>query len=81
MGRAIITSDAPGCRETVQDGENGFLVPIKDVSNLVLAMEQFVHNPSLILKMGQKSRKIAVQKYDVHLVNDAMFRAMNLGPQ
>ena len=81
MGRAIITSDAPGCRETVQEGENGFLVPIKDVSNLVLAMEQFVHNPSLILKMGQKSRKIAVQKYDVHLVNDAMFRAMNLGPQ
>ena len=33
-GRAIITTDAPGCRETVVDGENGYLIPVKDVDAL-----------------------------------------------
>src|SRR5690606_28900562 len=47
MGRAIITTDAPGCRETVIDGENGFLVAVKSVDDLVSAMQRFVAAPQL----------------------------------
>ncbi len=78
MGRPIITTDAPGCRETVKDGENGFLIPVKDVSALVAAMERFIQSPELIKSMGKVSRKIAVEKYDVHKVNAVILDAMGL---
>lgn len=78
MGRAIITTDAPGCRETVVDGKNGFLVAVKSVNDLVLAMKKFIDDASLALSMGKQSRKIAVEKYDVHKVNEVMLREMNI---
>lgn len=78
MGRAIITTDAPGCRETVRDGDNGFLVPVKDVKCLVEAMLSFLDNPELIKEMGAKARQVAVDKYDVAKVNRAMIQAMNI---
>lgn len=68
MGRPIITTDAPGCRETVIDGRNGYLVPVRDVDALVEAMERFVLNPEIIPVMGRESRRIAVDKYDVRKV-------------
>lgn len=78
MGRAIITTDAPGCRETVIQGENGFLVEVKSVTGLVDAMQQFIHKPELIEQMGQRSREIALNKYDVHQVNQHMMTEMGL---
>ena len=78
MGRAIITTDAPGCRETVIQGENGFLVEVKSVSSLVNAMQEFINNPALIEQMGQRSREIALNKYDVHQVNQHMMQEMGL---
>lgn len=78
MGRAIITTDAPGCRETVIQGENGFLVEVKSVSSLVNAMQEFINNPALIEQMGQRSREIALNKYDVHQVNRHMMKEMGL---
>ena len=78
MGRPIITSDAPGCRETVIDGENGFLVPVCSVDALVDALMRFIEEPALIRKMGACARQIAEEKYDVHKVNSAMLRAMGL---
>ena len=78
MGRAIITTDAPGCRETVARGENGFLVPAKDSAALADAMERFLRAPELVSPMGARSRAIAEKKYDVHLVNRMMMRAMGL---
>ena len=78
MGRAIITTDAPGCRQTVEEGKNGFLVPVKSVQNLASAMEKFITTPSLIEQMGQASRKIAETKYDVEIVNQFMFDQMNI---
>jgi len=78
MGRAIITTDAPGCRETVVNGENGFLVPVKSVEALVQAMENFIQQPDLIQDMGQQSRAVAVNKYDVHRVNAHMMREMGI---
>ena len=48
MGRAIITSEGPGCRETVVHGHNGFMVPAKDAAALAEAMERFIRQPELI---------------------------------
>lgn len=78
MGRAIITTDAPGCRETVNEGENGFLVPVKDSQKLAEAMLKFIKNPVLYKNMGNASRKIAESKYDVHKVNTHMISEMEL---
>lgn len=78
MGRPIITTDVPGCRETVADGDNGFLVPSRNVDALVEAMERFIKDPDLIPRMGARSRKIAEEKYDVHKVNAVMLREMGL---
>lgn len=78
MGRAVITTDAPGCRETVIDGNNGFLVPIKDVDALVKAMLRFIEQPELIAQMGKQARIIAEEKYDVHKVNAQMLNKMGL---
>ncbi|WP_300474608.1 glycosyltransferase family 4 protein [uncultured Psychrobacter sp.] len=78
MGRAIITTDAPGCRETVIAGENGYLVSVKAVDELVEAMTQFIEQPALYEQMGQMSRRIALEKYDVKKVNDHMLSEMGM---
>lgn len=78
MGRAIVTTDAPGCRETVKDGENGFLVPVRDAKALVAAMERFLVEPALISRMGARSRLISEEKYDVNKINSQMMKAMGL---
>lgn len=78
MGRPIITTDAPGCRETVIDGDNGFLVPVRSVDALVEAMLKFIQDPALALHMGKRSREIAEEKYDVYKVNTVMLREMGI---
>jgi glycosyltransferase involved in cell wall biosynthesis len=78
MGRPIVTTDAPGCRETTVAGRNGFLVPVKDAGALAAAMERFIAEPGLIPRMGAESRRIAEEKYDVHKVNRVILEAMAL---
>lgn len=78
MGRAIIITDAPGCRETVTNGVNGYLVAVKSVGELVQSMQYFIEDPKLIEYMGQRSREIALNKYDVHQVNKHMMAEMDI---
>ena len=78
MCRPVITTDAPGCRETVIDGKTGYLVPVKDSDVLADRMIRFIENPDLIKKMGKKSRKYAEKKFDVHKVNEKMIEHMRL---
>jgi glycosyltransferase involved in cell wall biosynthesis len=78
MGRPIVTTDVPGCRETVCDGVNGYLVPAQDASALARAVERFLREPGLIEAMGRQSRRIAVEKYDVHKVNATILGTMGL---
>ncbi len=78
MGRAVITTDAPGCRETVVDGDNGYLVPVQDVSALAAAMIKLVESPARVTAMGARSRQMAEDKYDVHKVNAVMLGEMGL---
>lgn len=78
MGRPIITTDAPGCRETVIDGVNGFLVPVGDVNVLADKMAFLLENESKAHEMGLESRRIAENKYDVRKVNRDYFSIMEL---
>jgi glycosyltransferase involved in cell wall biosynthesis len=73
-----VTTDAPGCRQTIIPGENGFLVPVMDDAALAEAMERFLVNPDLVTSMGTRSRQIAQEVFDVGLVNAAMIAAMRL---
>ena len=76
--RPVITTDAPGCRETVIEGENGFLVPVRDPKALAYAMERFVLQPELIERMGQASRRIAEERFDVRKINRVIIREMGI---
>jgi glycosyltransferase involved in cell wall biosynthesis len=78
MGRGVITTDAPGCRETVVDGDNGFLVEPRSVDELEAAMRRFVDTPALTGVMGLRSRLMAEEKYDVRKVNAFMLREMGI---
>ena len=69
MARAVITTDAPGCRETVEEGVNGFLVPVRDPHALAQAMLRFVEQPQLIATMGAASRRLAEERFDARAIN------------
>src|SRR5690606_26036437 len=78
MGRAIITTDAPGCRQTVEENRNGYLVPPRSVDDLVQAMKSLYADPGLAAAMGAQSRAMAEDRYNVHNVNAAMLREMGI---
>lgn len=78
IGRPILTTDVPGCRETVIDGENGFLVPAFEVKKLAEKMIWFIENPERIEPMGLASRKMAEEKFDVRKVNKKLLSIMGL---
>jgi glycosyltransferase involved in cell wall biosynthesis len=78
MNRPIITTDVPGCRETVIHGKNGLLVKPYSSESLAKAMEHFILNPKNIPIMGEHSRKIVEDKYDVHKVNKAILKELNI---
>jgi glycosyltransferase involved in cell wall biosynthesis len=79
-GRAIVTTDVPGCRQTVEDGCNGVLVPPRDPTALAAAMERFVLDPHLAVGMGAASRRLAEERFDVHRVNRAMLPWLGVEP-
>lgn len=78
MGRPIVTSDAPGCRETVVNGKNGFLVPVKDVDALENAIVQILDNENLAASFGKESRKMAENIFDVNKVNADIMKIMKI---
>jgi glycosyltransferase involved in cell wall biosynthesis len=78
MGRPIITTDVPGCRETVREGWNGYLVPARDVEALAVAMEEFVVHPATAANMGANSRAFAEAKYDAQKVAESLLLGAGL---
>lgn len=76
MGRAVITTDLPGCRETVEAGVNGFLVPPRDPAALAVAMRRFIEQPALVAQMGVQSRRMAEERFDVHKQNRKLLAAI-----
>jgi glycosyltransferase involved in cell wall biosynthesis len=78
MGRAVITTDSTGCRETVDDGVNGFLVSVRNVEALSAAMLRFVEHPDLIASMGTESRRLAKERFDVHVINANLLEVLKI---
>ncbi|MCU4364244.1 glycosyltransferase family 4 protein [Acinetobacter variabilis] len=78
IGRAVITTDVPGCRETVVDGVNGFLVPKWDSEALAEKMIYFIEHSEQIQLMGVESYKIAVEKFDAEKVNQRLVNILGL---
>jgi len=78
MGRPIITTNAPGCKETVIDGLNGLLVSVGDGKELAEKMIWMIENKREAKKMGQESLKMCKEKYDVKKVNRVMLETMKL---
>lgn len=78
MGRPIITTNSTGCKETVIDGENGFLVPPRDVNSLVDKMVWMIENSDKVERMGKRSREICVNKFDVYKINEKMLKKISL---
>ena len=68
MAKPIITTYAVGCREVVDDGVNGFLVPISDYKSLAKKIEILIDDKDLREKMGKNSRKKAVSEFDIKVV-------------
>ena len=78
MARPVLVTDVPGCRDTVVDGQNGLLVPVRDAAALADAMIRMIGDLDGLGAMGRKSRSIAEQKFDVHAVNAVILEAMGL---
>lgn len=78
IGRPVITTDVPGCRETVIDGVNGFLVEKWNPEALAEKMMYFIENPDQIEKMGYESYKIAQDRFDADKVNQRLLTIMGL---
>ena len=72
MQKPVITTDVPGCRQTVIDGLNGFIVEVRNPLALANAMEKFILNPQLIIEMGNQSRKIAVNRFKDSVINESL---------
>ena len=78
IGRPILTTDVPGCRETVLEGENGFLVPAFDITKLAEKMIWFIEHTEKIEPMGIASRKMAEENFDARKVNKKLLNIMGL---
>ena len=78
MGRPVIVTDAPGCRETVKDGETGFLVPVGNAQALADTMCKFIENPALISQMGDAGYNYCKEKFDVRKVNKTLLAHLDM---
>jgi glycosyltransferase involved in cell wall biosynthesis len=78
MARPVITSDAPGCRHTVEDGVTGFLAPPFEPGAVMRAMERFVERPELIAQMGAAGRRLAEERFGADRVVADMLAALPL---
>ena len=67
-GRAIVTTDHPGCREAVRDGENGLLVPVKNAAATADAIEKLLQDPQRRKAMGLRGRARAEQEFDARII-------------
>lgn len=69
VGRATITTDWPGCRETVKHGETGLLIKPRDAKALAAAIRSLVRNPERRRGMGAAARQMVVEEFSIDRVN------------
>ena len=73
-GRPIVTYDVPGCREVVEHGKNGLLVPLKDTERLVEAIIELVNDPALRKRMGAAGRRKVLAAFSQEQIFDDTLR-------
>ncbi|HEY8270499.1 MAG TPA: glycosyltransferase family 4 protein [Pseudobdellovibrionaceae bacterium] len=73
-GKPLVTTEAPGCRSTVREQKNGFLVPIKDPQALAKALEKLISNPALREQMGEESRRISVELFSTEKITSEIIK-------
>ena len=78
VGRIILTTNEIGCKETVKDGINGFMIPSKNAEILAEKIEYLINNYEQCKKMGLESRKYAEEKFDVKKVNNTIYEKMGI---
>jgi glycosyltransferase involved in cell wall biosynthesis len=76
--RALVVTDVPGCREVVREGDNGFLVPVRNAEALAGAMARFLDDPGLAARFGERSRTFAEARFGSARVAEAVLAAMEL---
>jgi len=78
MNRAVITTTAPGCRETVIDGESDLLVPVGDAHQLAAAMLRLAASPALVARLAAAGHARAIELYDARTVAASVLAALSL---
>jgi len=81
MQRAIITTDVPGCRQTIVDDVSGLLVPARNAEALAIAMTRMIEAPEMVADMGRETLLRVRKKYDVKKVNKAIMAAIDISHQ
>ncbi len=79
IGRAIITSDTNGCRDTVVDGKNGFLVSVGNVDELARKVILCIERPEEAEQIGKNARTFAEENFDEKKINEELYRMINRG--
>ena len=78
MGKPLIASDVPGCRQIVRDGWNGYLCPPRDPAALASRMMEMISlSVEQVRSMGANSRQLAVAEYDEQIVIDQYLKALS----
>ena len=78
IGRPIVTTDSIGCRETVVDGYNGYLIPIKNSKALADKLQVLFDDKELRVKMGHNSRRLAERDFSIENVIEKHLKIYNL---
>lgn len=78
MGRPVLTTNTPGCRETVVEGENGFFVKVKRVADLAEKMEWMIEHKSDLQKMGDKSYQMCLDRFTIDKIDKRMLEIMGV---
>jgi len=79
MGRPVVATDVPGCRTAVRDGEEGLLVPVRDVPALAAAMARLAREAGLAARLGARGRESVAERFDVRQVNRMILESLDAG--
>lgn len=78
MGRALVATDVPGCREIVRDGVNGYLVPAKSIDELVVSLRKLILDPELRKSFGEKSSQIVREEFSAEIIQSQLVSVYEL---
>ena len=74
VGRGVITTNVVGCKDTVINGYNGFIVPCYDIEKMVEKVVWYIENPQKVEEMGRNARKYAEENFDQKKINERIIR-------